>query len=120
MNNTLRMFLIISVCIYLIIIIQFLKRKKLNLKYTLLWLFSAFVMLMVTIFPQIINFLAKIVGIVSPVNLVFVVEGMFVLIILLSLTVIVSHLTNRVYRLTQTVAILEERIRDKEVKEEIK
>lgn len=114
MDNTLRLFLIISITVYLIIILHLLKKKKLNLRYTLLWLFSAFVMLLVTIFPQIIYTGAKLVGMVSPVNLVFVLEGIFVLFILLSLTSIVSYLTNKVYRIVQTISLLEKRIYDLE------
>lgn len=114
MDKTLRLFLIILIIGYLLIILHLLKRKQLNLKYTLLWLLSAFVMLLVTIFPQIIYNGAKLVGMASPVNLVFVLEGMFVLFILLSLTSIVSYLTNKVYRMAQTMALLEKRIYDLE------
>jgi len=119
MNITLRIFLVFAIFIYLGIIIYLLKKKKLNLKYTLLWLFSALAMLIVTVFPQIINLIANVVGIVAPANLVFVIEGMFVLLILLSLTAIVSHLTNRVYCLTQKLALVEKRVRELEKKEKI-
>ena len=54
------------------------------------------------------------VGVASPVSMVFVLEALFVLVILLSLTAIVSHLTERVYRLTQTIAIMEKKIRELE------
>jgi hypothetical protein len=120
MDNTLRLFLIILIIAYLSIILHLLKKRKLNLKYTLLWLFSAFVMLLVTIFPQIIYTTANLVGMVSPVNLVFVLEGMFVLFILLSLTSIVSYLTNKVYKIVQTISLLEKRLYDLEKKLEEK
>lgn len=112
----LRIFLIIGILIYLLIIFHLLKRKKLNLKYTLIWLLAAFVMLISAVFPDIINRISSLVGIVSPVNLVFVLEGMFVLLILLSLTTIVSHMNQRIYKLTQTQALLEKRVREMENK----
>ena len=114
MNTTLKIFFVIIDLIFLIIIINLLKKKRLNLRYTLTWLFAAIALLIAASCPEIITKLTKIVGIVESVNMVFVLEAIFVLMILLSLTVIASHLTERVYRLTQTISILEKRIRDLE------
>ena len=44
-------------------------------------------------------------------------EGIFVLVILLSLTTIVSYLNERIRNLVQTIAILEKRVRELEQKE---
>lgn len=114
MNLTLRIFFGIVDLIFLVVIINMLKKKKLNLKYTLTWLFAAFALLVVDCFPQIIEGIMNLVGVASPVSMVFVLEALFVLVILLSLTAIVSHLTERVYRLTQTIAIMEKKIRELE------
>lgn len=73
-------------------------------------------MLVVTIFPGIVNWATGLVGIVAPTNFVFFLEGAFVLVILLSLTSIVSNLNSKIYRLTQSQALLEKRIRDLETK----
>ncbi|ALU13509.1 hypothetical protein ACH52_0680 [Eubacterium limosum] len=114
MNLNLRLFLVICILVYLGIIINLLRKKKLNLKYTLIWLFSGIIMLVVSIFPQIINFLSSIIGIVDVTNAVFILEGMFVLVILLSLTSIVSHFNDRNRELIQKVALLEKRVRELE------
>lgn len=114
MNFTLRIFFGIVDLIFLVVILNMLKKKKLNLKYTLTWLFAAFALLVVDCFPQIIEGIMNLVGVASPVSMVFVLEALFVLVILLSLTAIVSHLTERVYRLTQTIAIMEKKIRELE------
>ena len=90
--------------------------KRLNLRYTLLWLLSAFVLLILAILPGIITEVAHLVGIASPVNTVFVLEGLFVLFILLSLTSIVSGLNRKIYSLTQYEALLEGRVRELEKK----
>ena len=47
-------------------------------------------------------------------NAVFMIEGMFILIILLSLTSIVSHLNDRNRELIQKVGLIEKRLRDLE------
>lgn len=114
MNINLRIFLVICIVVYLGIIFNLLRKKNLNLKYTLIWLFSGIIMLVVAVFPQIINLLAGIIGIVDITNAVFILEGMFVIIILLSLTSIVSHFNDRNRELIQKVALLEKRVRDLE------
>lgn len=114
MNLTLRIFFGIVDLIFLLVILNMLKKKRLNLKYTLTWLFAALALLVVDCFPQIIDGIMELVGVASPVSMVFVLEALFVLVILLSLTAIVSRLTEQVYRLTQTIAIMEKKIRELE------
>ncbi|MBO5908895.1 MAG: DUF2304 domain-containing protein [Clostridia bacterium] len=117
MNTTLRVFFIVAILAFLAIIINYLIKKKLNLKYTLVWLATVVCMLIVVLFPRLIEKIASLLGIVSVVNAVFLFAGMFSLLIILTLTAIVSHMNNRVYRLTQTQAILQKRIRELEEKE---
>jgi hypothetical protein len=73
-------------------------------------------MLVVVIFPVIVEKIAGLFGIASVVNAVFLFAGMFALVIILTLTAIVSHMNDRVYRLTQNQAIMEKRIRELEEK----
>ena len=114
MNTTLRIFFVVAILIFFVIILRYLIKKKLNLKYTLVWLATVVGMLVVVIFPVIVEKIAEILGIVSVVNAVFLFAGMFAIVIILTLTAIVSHMNNRVYRLTQTQAMLEKRIRELE------
>lgn len=112
MGINLRIFLGIIVLIYLIIIVNLLRKKKLNLRYSLTWLASGIVLLLMIIFPEIVYGISKIIGIETPVNTVFVIEAIFILLILLSLTIIVSSLNEKNRKLVQKVALLEKRIKD--------
>ena len=114
MGINLRVFLIICVLVYLAVIVQLLRKKKLNLRYTLIWIFAAAALLFMAIFPNVIVSITHLLGINLPSNFIFIVEGIFVLVILLSLTSIVSHLSNRILQLIQTQALLEKRVRDLE------
>ena len=107
-----RIFLLCCILVFFISILLLLRNRKLNLKYTLLWLLSAIVLLIVTIFPQIIYFLSDLIGVQTPINLVFIFTGMFSILIILSLTVIVSKLNKKITDLTQSIALLEKRVRD--------
>lgn len=114
MSLNLRVFLIVGVLIYLLIIIHLLRKKDLNLKYSLIWLFTGLIMLIVSFFPEIIYKLSNIIGIYDVTNTVFMVEGLFVLMILLSITSIVSHLNERNRKLAQKYALLEKKLYDLE------
>ncbi len=113
MNVNLRIFLFVCILIFLGIIVHFLKERKLNLRYTLIWLLSGIVMLFVVIFPQIIDIFAKVTGIIDTTNAVFMLEGMFILMIILSLTSIVSNLNDKNRELIQKIALLENFVREK-------
>lgn len=114
MRIILQIFLIICVLIFLAIIIHYLAKKKLNLKYSLAWLGAGLGMLVIAIFPQIAIKISSLVGIETPVNAVFLFAGMFMLLIIFTLTIIVSHMNNRIYSLTQKQALLEKRVRELE------
>lgn len=112
----LRILLLIAVCIYFVLVFHLLRRKTLNLKYTLLWLASGAVMLVLVLFPQLLQAFALLVGISAPMNALFSIAFFCIIIILMSLTAIVSKQNRRSRVLIQSVALLEKRVRDIEEK----
>lgn len=114
MNLSLKIILIAAIVVYFLCIIHLLKRKRLELRYTLLWLFGGVVMLLITIFPEAFIFLMGFTGIVEPVNCVFAAVLFIMIIILMSITSIVSKLNANIRRLTQKCALYEKKIRDLE------
>ena len=117
MNTVLHIFIIAAVVIFTLVIIRYLINNRLNLKYSLVWLAACFVMLILSIFPSLVEKIGKLVGIATVTSTVFMFAGMFMLLIILTLTMIVSHMNNRIYRLTQTQALLEKRVRELEMHE---
>lgn len=110
--------MLLAVMCYFVLLILLLRKKMLNLKYGLLWIFSGVLMLILAIFPGILNSFSRLVGIASPTNALFAVILFCVMIILISLTAIVSGLNNKVKKLAQTIALLENRLRAVEMAEE--
>lgn len=102
------------VVIYFLFIFNLLKRERLSFKYTVLWLISGIVMIVILIFPQVLERLAKGLGFEIASNGFFVLCIFLIVLILISLTVIVSTLTSKLQRLIQQLAISEKRIRDLE------
>ena len=114
MTRTLQVFMLAAVVVYFIFLFRLLRQNKLNLKYSLLWIISGIIMLILAVFPRLLDFFSGIVGIFSPVNALFAVLFFCGIIILISLTAIVSALNERIKRMTQTIALLENRLRQME------
>ncbi len=107
----LRITLIVGAVLYLGVILILLRRKKLNVQYALIWLASAVVLILFAAMPFIVEWLGGILGIEMPSNLVFTLLFVFVLLLLLSLSTIVTGFAGKIHRLSQTQALLEERVR---------
>lgn len=111
---TLRMYLSIALIIYFTLILIFLRRKALSLKYTLLWIFSGLGLGILIVFPHLLEWITGIIDIKSAVNGLFAFCIFFILIILMSITSIVSKQSYKIKRLVQDNALLEKRIRELE------
>jgi len=114
MELFLRISLLAGIALYFILIVYFLKKKALSLKYTLLWFASGFMILLLVIFPNILYKVADFLGFVSPVNALFAVVIFFMLCILMSITSIVSKLNSKNKSVAQQLALLEKRVRELE------
>lgn len=110
----LRIVLLLATSIYFVIIFSLLKRKSLNLKYSLLWLLSGAIMGLLIIFPNILFLFTRIVGIQMPMHALLVFCVAFILVILMSITSIVSRQNQKIRTLIQINAMLEKRVRDLE------
>lgn len=114
MTVYLRVVLGFVVVVYFLLILHFMKKKMLSLKYTLLWLFSGFAMGILVLFPGLLDAFVKAVGIENPMYGLFVFAIFFILVIAMSLTAIVSKQTERIKDLAQDNAVLEKRVRELE------
>ncbi len=118
----LRVVLILGVLLYLAVIFFLLKKKKLTVQFSIIWLLSGAVLLVFAVFPYVVLVLGDIFRVINPVNFVFIVLFVFVLFILLSLSSAVSVFSDKIKRMAQTQALLEERLRtlEKELEEKTK
>lgn len=116
MSINLKTFLIIIVLFFITLIINNIKKQRLSLKYSLLWLFSSFVMLLCVLCPNLLSLLCKILNIELVSNLVFLLGLLIILILVFALTIIVSEQKSRIVLLTEELSILEKRVRELEKK----
>lgn len=108
--------MIAAECLYFLLLLFFLKKKMFSLKYSLLWLLSGAVMLILTIFPNLLHAIVHLFGVESTMNGLFSMLMFFILTLIMSLTAIVSKQSERIRMLIQSHGLLEERIRELEEK----
>ena len=112
MTTVFRIILLVCVLVYLLVILALMRRGRMSLKYSLIWFLSGVILLICAIFPQVISFFTRLMGIYSDTNDVFFIGVCFLVLIVLSLTSIASGQSERIRTLVQTQAILEKRVRD--------
>ncbi len=104
----------IGMLVYFFVLIYFLKKKQLTTKYTLLWIFAGVIMFVMVLFPQILTFAAGVVGFDVPANMLFAIIFFCIFMLLIFLTSVATKLNDRVTKLTQSLALLEKRVRELE------
>lgn len=112
MGKRLQLLLVILVLITLILVLRRVRTKKLLLQYTLSWMSLLFVLLIVSLFPDILEVFSHMFGIATPVNMVFFLGFCFALIIIFGLTQAVSKMSQQIKDLTQKVALMEKDEKD--------
>lgn len=112
--STLRFTLCIAVICYFVLILYYLKKRMLELKYTLIWLFAGLVMGIMLFFPELLVFFVRLLGIESNMNGLYVLCFAFIIAILMTLTSIVSRQTMKIKILIQELSMLEKRVRELE------
>lgn len=103
----------LALACYIVILV---KNDKLQLRYSLVWLAMACIVLLCAIFPQPLFDLAHMFGFQVGSNFLFFIGLFFLLCICLSLTSIVSKQQSAIKNLSQRIAILENEFLNKGVR----
>ncbi len=95
-------------------ILYLIKKGKLEIKYSIIWMPFSAAMLMFAIFPYFVLILGDIAGVLDPVNFIFLSQIVFILLILLSVSAVISGFSQKIKKLAQANAFLEKRVRELE------
>ncbi len=96
----------------LVLILELIRRGKLAERYSLLWIVTGAVLLGLSIWRGLLDNFAVALGIFYPPSALFLVGLVFVLLLILHFSVIVSRLSRRSRLLAQEVALLKEALRE--------
>ena len=115
-NKDLQILLILGAMALFGMIVWLIKHKKIEVKYSIIWLAFSATMILFAIFPYLVLVLGDISGVVNPVNFIFMTLFAFILLILLSVSAVISGFSTKIKRLAQANALLEKRVRELEKK----
>lgn len=108
---------ILLTLLFNIYVIRALRREQIDYKYALVWLSAGIMMLIFAIFPALLSIIATTLGIGLPLNMLFFLAILFLLIISFRISITIADLKRRIYTLTQTTAILENKIANQKQEE---
>jgi len=113
MNLILVISILVSLAIF-VSVIELIRRHKLKEKYSLLWLFSSLVLLVFSLSPGALNYVAILVGIAYPPSLLFLLGLMFLIVINIHFSTVISRLSDKNRDLAQELAILKQHLESKD------
>lgn len=105
-------FTILGALVVFGVVIDFIRRGLLKEKYSVLWLAAAVVVMVLSVKRGLLDFVALSLGVAYPPSLLFVAAFLFVLLILLHFSVVISifHEKNKV--LSQEIVLLRDELRE--------
>jgi len=118
MNLKIQVVVLVLLLISLALLFVQVKKRKLDLKYTLAWFVLVISLIVIDIFPAIITGISNAVGIATPSNMLFLVGYVLLVIIIYTLTVAISKMSDNIRAMAQKIALLEKEIEQLKEKEE--
>ncbi|MFQ5736830.1 MAG: DUF2304 domain-containing protein [Thermodesulfobacteriota bacterium] len=107
-----RIFSIIGSVALFALVIDFIRRGLLKEKYSVLWLASSVVIAALSIKKELLDYIARLFGIAYPPSLLFLVAFIFVLLITLHFSVVISIQHEKNKRTAQELALLREAMKE--------
>ncbi len=98
---------LVSMVIFLSVL-ELIRRNRLKEKYSLLWLFSSLVLLWFSVSRKSLHYVAGYIGIQYPPSVIFLLGFLFLIIINIHFSTVISHLSDRNKTLAQEVGLLRE------------
>ena len=99
--------------IFMIIVIELVRRNRLHEKYSILWLGFSIVLVVLAGMPRLLDILAGWLGIKYAPSFLFLVGFIFLIIYNISITTAVSSQSAKITRLAQELALLKQKSQEK-------
>ena len=116
MSFRLQIVVIVAMALILIYLIRQIFRKKLDIKYGIIWLGMSILIMVFAIWPNLLGKLSDLMGIASPVNMLFFIGLVLQMAAIYVLSRNVGVLLDKVRRMSQEIAILNKKLNDNYVK----
>jgi hypothetical protein len=107
-------FAAVAALLLLVVILELVRSRRLQERYALLWVMTSIVLLVFALWRDGLNVLARTVGIAYPPSALFLLAALFILVVLLHYSTVISELAERNLMLAQRIALLEQRLKEAE------
>jgi len=97
---------IVGSCSVLVVVVELIRRGRLKEKYSLLWLFAGGILLLLSSTRDLLNYISHLLGVFYPPSLLFLIAFLFLLLITLHFSVVISGLAEKNKQLAQELALL--------------
>lgn len=92
--------------IFTLIVLQIVRKGRISIKYSLVWLFSILIMLISVLIPNFMEAVAKLLGFEVLSNMIFSMIIVILMFVTISLTIIVSGQNEKIKLLIQEISLL--------------
>ncbi len=100
--------------VLLVVVLELIRSRRLRERYALLWLATGIVLLVLSAWRSGLNTIAGWVGVTGyPPAVLFAVATLFILLVLLDYSTVISRLSDQNTMLAQRLALLEQRLRER-------
>jgi hypothetical protein len=104
----------VAAFVLLLLILELIRSRRLQERYALLWLLTGVVVIFFAVWRGALGGLAGLIGISYPPSALFLLASVFILILLLHYSTVISELAERNLVLAQRIALLEQKLREKD------
>lgn len=112
MSKILRLFLLFGALCSMGFMLRKIRKNKIKIDDSIFWIIFSAILVLLALFPSITEFAAVKMGVMSPVNLLYLIMHFIVIVLLFHHTVQISKLEEKIKELTQQLALEKKRNED--------
>ena len=118
LTTTVQWYSLAGSLIFLLMVLDSVRRQRLREAYALIWIFLAVGMILISLWTDILKFISDILGILYPPATLFLLLLVGILLLLFQYSIVISMHHERILRLTQEIALLKEKLNRMEKRNE--
>ena len=100
----------VAAVLLLLVVLELIRSRRVRERYALLWLLTAVVLLVLSLWRDGLQTISSLVGIAYPPSALFVLATVFIVIVLLHYSTVISRLSDQNTILAQRLALLESKL----------
>ena len=110
LTTTVQWYSLAGSLIFLLMVLDSVRRQRLREAYALIWIFLAVGMILISLWTDILKFISDTLGILYPPATLFLLLLVGILLLLFQYSIVISMHHERILRLTQEIALLKEKL----------